>query len=132
MTPGTDRDRAYPFQRTPRPAIPSMINPCESFRCRDTAKDTVKEPSRHRRPRTRRRSGSMGALERARRGAGDRVAVVARLAGGNALGHVAGIEGAVVPHRADWGRAGDVLLLVAGGRHESKHDDCKEAHGIAL
>ena len=73
----------------------------------------------------------MGALERARRAAGDRVAVVARLAGGNALGHVAGIERGVVPHRADRGRAGDVLLLVAGCRHESKHDDRKEAHGIA-
>src|SRR3954451_20137369 len=39
---------SIPISRTPRPAIPSMINPCESFRCQDTAEadqDTVATPN---------------------------------------------------------------------------------------
>ncbi|UPK31918.1 hypothetical protein IVB18_26700 [Bradyrhizobium sp. 186] len=44
----------------------------------------------------------------------------------------AGIVGAVVPHRAERGRAGDVLFLIAGCRHEREYENRKKAHGIAL
>src|SRR5437764_13805439 len=72
------------------------------------------------------------ALEGTGRRAGHRVAVIARLAGADALVHVAGIVGAVVPHLADRGRAGYVLLLAAGCRPERKYDGGEETHGIPL
>src|SRR5581483_3251317 len=96
-----------------------MINSSKSFRCAGTV-SPVGSPSRS--PRT---------VERAGGGAGDGGAAVARLAGGNALIHVVGIEGAVAAHWAERGRARDILLLVAGSRQKRKQGDRKETHGMS-
>jgi hypothetical protein len=76
-------------------------------------------------------AASVRAVERAGGGAGDGIAVIARLAGGNALIHVAGIVGTVAAHRAERGRAGDVLLRVAGCRQKRKQGDRKQTHGMS-
>ncbi|BAC50033.1 blr4768 [Bradyrhizobium diazoefficiens USDA 110] len=108
-----------------------MIMSGESFRCPDTVNPSMpKGPAIPALKLLQTAGRSVRALERAGRGAGDRVAMVARLAGGHALVHVAGVVGAVVPHRAGCGRAGDVLLLIAGRRHERENEDRKQTHGI--
>jgi hypothetical protein len=72
------------------------------------------------------------ALQGAGRRAGHGRAAIARLARVDALIHVFRIVGAVVPHGTGGGRAGDILLRLAGRHGESKDNDRKSPHGIAL